>query len=50
MKTMHKKEIAWSLWLPVIGVFALISAVWFFTIRLAHQHPTQVIEVSTPHK
>ena len=47
MKTMHKKEIAWSLWLPVIAVFVIISAVWFITIKLAHKHPTEVIEVPT---
>jgi len=47
MKTMHKKEVAWSLWLPVIGAFVLISAVWFFTIQLAQENPTEVIQVES---
>ena len=48
MNTLRKSEIAWSLWLPVIGLFALVSIVWFITIRIAHENPTEVIEVETP--
>jgi hypothetical protein len=48
MKTMHKKEFAWSLWLPVIAAFILVTTVWFFTIKLASENPTEVIKVG-PH-
>mgnify|MGYP001578981519 CR=1 FL=1 len=45
MSTGSKKKFAWSLWIPVILAFLLVSAAWFTLIKIAGEHPTERIEV-----
>lgn len=40
-----KKKFAWSLWIPVILAFLLVSLAWFTLIKIAKENPTQTIEV-----
>ncbi len=40
-----KKKFAWSLWIPVVLAFLLVSAAWFTLIKIAKDHPTQTIEL-----
>jgi large-conductance mechanosensitive channel len=43
----EKKKFAWSLWIPVILAFLIVSVAWFTLIKIAHQNPVQVIEIET---
>jgi hypothetical protein len=47
MTQTEKKKFAWSLWIPVILAFLLVSAAWFTLIKIAKENPTEVIEVDT---
>ena len=42
-----KKKIAWSLWIPVILAFLLVSAAWFTLIKIAKANPTETVELDT---
>lgn len=42
-----KKKFAWSLWIPVILAFLIVSAAWFTLIKIAREHPTEVVELET---
>lgn len=43
-----KKKFAWSLWIPVILAFLIVSAAWFTLIKIARENPTKVVELETP--
>lgn len=47
MSDTDKKKFAWSLWIPVILAFVIVSAAWFVLIKIAKENPTEVIEVET---
>jgi hypothetical protein len=49
MTAENKKSFAWSLWIPVILAFLIVSAAWFTLIKIAREHPTEQIEVNTRH-
>ena len=42
-----KKKFAWSLWIPVILAFLIVSAAWFTLIKIARENPTEVVELET---
>lgn len=42
-----KKKFAWSLWIPVILAFVIVSAAWFTLIKIARENPTEVVELET---
>jgi large-conductance mechanosensitive channel len=48
MTQTNKQKFAWSLWIPVILAFLIVSAAWFTLIKIAREHPTEVIELETP--
>ena len=41
-----KKKFAWSLWIPVVLAFVLVSAAWYTLIKIAKENPTQSIEIT----
>jgi large-conductance mechanosensitive channel len=41
----NKKKFAWSLWIPVILAFLLVSAAWFTIIKIAQSNPTESVEL-----
>jgi large-conductance mechanosensitive channel len=45
MSDTEKKKIAWSLWIPVILAFLLVSAAWFTLIKIAKANPTATVEL-----
>ena len=47
MNDQPKKKFAWSLWIPVILAFVLVSIAWFTLIKIAKENPTEVIQVPT---
>ena len=47
MTQTDKKKFAWSLWIPVILAFLIVSAAWFTLIKIAKENPTEVIEIET---
>ena len=47
MTKANKKKFAWSLWLPVILAFLLVSAAWFTIIKIAKENPTKTVELDT---
>lgn len=42
-----KKKIAWSLWIPVIIAFLLVTAAWTVIIKLAKENPVETIEIES---
>ncbi|MFP4156579.1 MAG: hypothetical protein ACLFU4_03090 [Opitutales bacterium] len=40
-----KSGFAWSLWIPVILLFLLVSLGWYVRIQLAAENPIEFIEV-----
>ncbi|MGJ8638479.1 MAG: hypothetical protein ACSHYA_03725 [Opitutaceae bacterium] len=46
MSEAKKKKFAWSLWIPVVLAFVLVSAAWFTLIKIAKANPTQTIELN----
>ncbi len=38
---------AWSLWIPVILLFVLVSLGWWVRIQLAAENPIEFIELET---
>ena len=47
MTQTDKKKFAWSLWIPVILAFLIVSAAWFTLIKIAKENPTEVIEIES---
>ena len=43
----NKQKFAWSLWIPVILAFLLVSAAWFTLIKIAKANPTETVELDT---
>jgi hypothetical protein len=41
----ESKKIAWSLWIPVILAFLLIITAWTVLIKIAREHPVEMIEI-----
>jgi len=41
----EKSGFAWSLWIPVILLFLLVSLGWYVRIQLAAENPIEFIEV-----
>lgn len=48
MSRSKKKKIAWSLWIPVSLAFLVVILAWGTLIKIAREHPTSSIELSTP--
>lgn len=42
-----KKPFAWSLWIPVILAFLLVSIAWFTLIKIAYKNPTESVPLET---
>lgn len=38
---------AWSLWLPVIFLFILVSLAWYVRIRVAKENPIEFIPLES---
>jgi len=47
MSEAPKKEIAWSLWIPVVLGFLLVIAAWMVLIKIARENPVEQIEVES---
>lgn len=47
MSAPEKKSFAWSLWIPVILAFVVVSIAWFILIKIAKENPTEVIEIKS---
>lgn len=47
MTQTNKKKFAWSLWIPVILAFLLVSAAWFTIIKIAKENPTETVELDS---
>lgn len=46
-KSENKGGFAWSLWLPVIFLFLLVSLGWYVRIQLAQENPIEFIPLET---
>ena len=42
----QQKKIAWSLWIPVVLAFVLVSIAWTVLTTIAKENPVETIEVS----
>jgi len=47
MSEAPKKEIAWSLWIPVVLGFLLVIAAWTVLIKIAMENPVEQIEIKS---
>ncbi len=48
MKPTDTKPFAWSLWIPVILVFVVVILAWSILIKIAREHPTEVVPLEQP--
>lgn len=45
MSAKKQRKFAWSLWIPVILAFLLVTAAWTVLIKIAKENPVEQIEV-----
>jgi len=43
----EKSGFAWSLWIPVIMVFVVVSLGWYVRIQIAKENPIEFIPLET---
>ena len=47
MTKQHKQSFAWSLWGPVILAFIIVTIAWMILIKIAKDHPTETVPLTT---